>query len=71
MVSLDVVSQVARRQWQLNAMISLDAYMSEMRHLERAINEALHNKDRFALATLRDKAATLNSKFWGRELGPR
>ena len=26
-------------------MISLAAYTSEMRHLERAINEALHNKE--------------------------
>jgi hypothetical protein len=52
-------------------MISLAAYTSEMRHLERAINEALHNKDRFALTTLRVRAITLNVQFWGRELGPR
>jgi hypothetical protein len=52
-------------------MISLAAYTSEMRHLERAINEALHNKDRFALTALRVRATTLNCLFWGREPGPK
>jgi hypothetical protein len=52
-------------------MIGLAAYTSEMRHLERAINEALHNNDRFALVVLRVRATTLNCQFWGREPRPR
>jgi hypothetical protein len=52
-------------------MISLAAYTSEMRHLERAINGALHNRDRFALTVLRVRATALNCQFWGREPGPR
>jgi hypothetical protein len=52
-------------------MITVTDYMFEMRQLERAMHEALHNSDQFALAVLRTRAATLNRHFWGREPGQR
>ncbi|NNM72600.1 hypothetical protein [Enterovirga aerilata] len=46
--------------------ISAAEYIAEMRRLETIRNEALRHHDRFALAAVAQRLATVNRVFWGR-----
>jgi len=48
-------------------LITPSEYAAEMRRLEAMRNEALRNRDRFALAVIHRRESDLNAVFFGRE----